>query len=432
MKKTVKKLTATLLLMLMLISVMGIHSFASFELVKVPEIEKVQLSKNNPSVSLKELDSFYEMLFEELKENDIDLETLKEKFPSIFNTLINFDLSYSGFDYSFDVLLNSGNTYTVSAKSSEIKYSKLYSMNIGAFISYDNYIKAKENNAKEIEITLGGSVYNNITYEDKSTYTSEGTLPLIDMVVKGITPVSGLPEKLYCDEMYIDLDGAEFLIEYADGSSKTAKIEQTITLNNTDYTYYSPAEYKLDDKEFSANYNYNYGDNDTDFSVSYSFSYLDAYYEAPANYVEESLFKAIKITDCDFDAEALVLKTISYELTYKDGKTIALTKDLTELESSLLLLGAEIQALDGYIVTITLIPGEFDDYYNYISTNEFHIELMVGSGYGNEQICDEYTVANPYANITNKAMDIVLFFAELISKVENFLYSVLDVIFLNW
>lgn len=421
MKNSIKKITAIILVVIMLMSVIPLQSFAAFEGLKKSLIEKIELSENSPSISLKELDNYYKELFKMLEDSELDLDYIKENMPGIYSALFNFDLAYSGFDYKFDVTLRSGDTYTVSAEDSYIEYNKIYDIYAAGYIEYETYLAAKESGAEEIEVKLYGDINNLLSdYSDSAEYTSKDTLPLIDMVVKSITPVSGIPEEFYFDSDYVDVEGAKFLIEYADGVAITAEVSQKITLNSDFYG--SKAEYYLDGNKLYADYYSEYDKETDEETYLYRFDYLDAYYTSPAVLSEEPLFKIIRITDCSFDAKSAILSSITYELTYQDDTTVSFTKNFTEQEAALLALGAAINALDGYFVSVYVSLGDYDISNDTINADTYSVTVTAGIN------SDTFKVENPHKDIMNGSLNVIYFFKDLFDRIRNFFYNIFDII----
>lgn len=246
MKNTFKKVIAIFMTVIIFALAIPMRSFAVFDGVKIPVIKSIEVNEKSQSVSLKELDNYYAYIFEQLEKQGLSLENFKEKFPSLYEVAFNFYLSSSNFEYIFDVTLASGKKHTVSAKDVVVEINKFYSLEVDSYITYETYLSAKANGAEEIEVDVNGCFYNNLTYDycNSTGYVSKCTLPLTDMVVKSITPVSGIPDRIYLDANYIDIDGAEFIIEYADGTVVTDKV-----FNNaeTDADYYDSLDkYTLD------------------------------------------------------------------------------------------------------------------------------------------------------------------------------------------
>ncbi len=422
MKNSIKKFTAILLVVIMLMSVVSMQSFAAFEGLKKSLVEKIELSEGNPAVSLKELDNYYAMVFSMFEDSELNLDYIKENLPGYYNMIFNFDLAYSGFDYNFDVTLKSGDVYTVSAKDYSIEYNNIYDIEVEGRIGYETYLAAKEKGAKEIEVEIYGYVYNKLISEYSDVeYTSSGVLPLTEMVVKSITPVSGIPEKVYYDADYVDIEGAEFLIEYADGKTNTAKVSQEIIYG--DESNYSLVRYYLDGNELDAYFNFEYDEETEAESYFYCFSYLDALYISPEVPVEESLFKGIEITECKFDAETAILSSVSYELRYQDDSTVSFTKEFTEQEAALLALGAEINAIDGYFVSVYVSLGNYDISNDTINADTYCITVTAGTN------ADDYEVDNPNKNVMNGALNVINFFSNIIWKIREFFNNLFDRVF---
>ena len=398
------------------------QSFATFEGVKIPVIKSIEVNEKSQSVSMKELDNYYTYIFEQLEKQGMSAETFKEKFPSLYEIAFNFYLSSSNFEYIFDVILASGKKYTINAEEVDIEINKLYSLEVDSYITYETYLAAKANGADEIEIEVNACLYNNLTYDycDSTGYASECTLPLIDMVVKSITPVSGIPDKIYLDANYIDIDGAEFIVEYADGTVVTDKAFNNIA-TNADY-YASSDKYTLDGNPFfvSSSSDYIFETEGTD--AEYYFEYLDATYTYPAVYSETSLFKSVKITGCEF-YELPALKSISYELTYEDDRVVSFTKDFKEEEAINLTMGQRINVLDGYIVSVFLTLGDYDITNDTINADYYSVDLHVGNN------SDSYKIENPDKDIMNGTLNVIYFFTNIFSKIRDFLYNIFDTVF---
>ena len=402
MKKTLKKLTAILFISIMLIASVPVQSFAAF---RIPIIKSIEFSAKSQVISMKELDNYYKSIFDELEEYGITMDKLMENYPSLYSNLLSFSLYSSNFDYEYDVTLASGKKYTIS---SEVELNKFYSVDAEGLITYENYLKAKESGSKEIEVELSGCLYNNLTYEycDITEYTTTSKLPFVDMVVKSVTPISGVPDKHYADSDYVDIEGAKFKIEYADGTVTTAEAQRT---SDVDDIYYG--NYILDGNRFFVWTEYDYKNNT--YKRAYSFEYLDETFEIPVEFSETSLFKSIRITDCNFDLNTAVLKSISYELTYEDGRVLSFKNEFTEDEEEMLMLGKNINYIDGYKVSVILTVGGYDIYSDKINVETFDIELFIG------EHSDVYKVDIPHKEIINGLLNVYFFFENIIEKFQN-------------
>ena len=82
MKKTLKKLTAILLVSIMLIASVPVQSFAAF---RIPIIKSIEFSEKSQVISMKELDNYYKSIFDELEET---LEKDRQDIGNIFNDIV--------------------------------------------------------------------------------------------------------------------------------------------------------------------------------------------------------------------------------------------------------------------------------------------------------------------------------------------------------
>ena len=151
MKNLFRKITAILLVALMLTLSLPLQSFA---LTIVPAIEKIEVNEGSQAVSLKEVDRYFTEMMRMLEENEIDLDYIKENMPSIYESFFNVPLYASNFEYKFDVTLTSGKEYTFSTRDDDLKINKIYSIEIAAYITYESYLQAKESGADEIPVRI--------------------------------------------------------------------------------------------------------------------------------------------------------------------------------------------------------------------------------------------------------------------------------------
>ena len=416
MKNLFRKITAVLLVTILLALSLPLQSFA---ISLVPKVEKIEVNESSQAVSLKEMDTYFEALFDMLEENEIDVDFVKEDMPSLYEILFSIPLYSSNFEYKFDVTLDSGKEYTVSASDGYIDLNKIYTLEIGTFITYDNYLKAKENGADEVQVKINAELYSNLTndYVDGTEYTSTDTLPVVDMYVKSITPVSGIPERFYYDADYVDVEGAEFAIEYADGETVTA------TVKSEGYNPEAPSRFSLNGKPFYAYddlYDTLFGDEEKPYEIS--FEYLDAYYTMPAEHIEESLFRDVKITDCVLDTEKALLNAITYELTYADGETVSFTKKFTEAEDPFLAVNPVINSVDGYDVMVYCSLGGINEDGETINADTYHISVYVGD------VSDTYDIENPNKDIMNGPLNAIHYFINMFIKIQEFFTNILSFI----
>lgn len=421
MKKSFKKSIAVLLTALIIALCMPLQSFAAFGGLKPPVIEKIEFSENAQPISLKEVDNHFNNVLASLEEDGVDIEHMKENYPEFFELIFNFPLYASTFDYSVNVTLASGETYVVSDEEYRIEFNKYYDIEIECFISYDQYLQAKENGSDEIEVELNGYTFSYITFEscDSTEYSETVTLPLVDMFVKNITPVSGLPEVIYEDADYIDIEGVEFLIEYADGTKVTDKavINDGVELD----TYGYGEIYSVDGNPIYIGWDYDENSDET--KGQYYIYYLDAEYVSSPVQIKESLISDIKITDYIFDVDEGILSSISYDITYTDGKTASFTKDFSPKEIGFLNLGVGINAIDGYVVYAYVTLGDYDIFSDSMNADTYNIEITAGSA------SDTLKIDNPHKDKINTIWNLADFITDFFTMIHDFFNFIFGWIF---
>lgn len=392
------------------------QSFAAFEELKVPVIQEIKLNKSSQAASLKEVDDYFTSVLETLVKYDIDLGNISDEQLSIYVSLLNYNLYLSAFEYELDIILSTGKTYTVPIEEGEIELNRIYNIETDCYINYGAYLEAKEKGADEIEINLCASTYNKLTnnycYDSEYTTTDEWTL--VDMYIKSITPLSGISEKIYADADYCDIDGAEFLIEYSDGTTDTAKVFRNTSAYANPYD--SLEDYTLNGSPLYACYLMNYDDVTEETTAEYFFAYLDAVYTQSVEVVEESLISDIEITDCVFDSKTAHLNSIKYEINYADGNVKTFTKEFNEEENEMLHYGVNINAFDGYVVCVDISMDSGEMNMETMIIDNYYITASVGGHY------DSFVIENPYKDITNTALRIIVFILNLISNIRNFLF----------
>ncbi len=413
MNKHVKKIFALAMTVIMLCSALSIQSFAAFDFLKAPTITDVTLSENSfKSVSVKEMTAYY-------KEVDEAIEELEKQFGSIdellgegsyFNEYIesiyNFDLGYSNLDYEFVVTLSNGKTFTVSSDDMySYDINSMYSFEIEAYVTKDEYLKAKNKGAKNVNVTVKGQIFSNILedYTKDGDFTTDFKMKTVSSVVKSITPVSGVPSKLYEDADYVELSGAKFKISYADGTTKTAKVKQKNEIKGE--LGIAMTSYELDGNELLV-WEYE-DDNGKDIL---GFSYLDAEYTKKVSYTK-SLFKSIKINKCDYDFEK-GLSSITYTLTRTNGESKKYTKEFTD--ENAINFYRVIDFVDGYYITLS--PYSAD--YEMSEEQELKVSIYVTAGEVSSEPV-EYDI--PYSDTVNAVLKFVQKIAEAIRIVTNFI-----------
>lgn len=416
MKNKFKNFISVLLVCVLLVMSMPMQSFAAFENLKVPVIQEIKLNESSQAVSLKEVDDHFTSVLETLEENYVELKNISDEQLSFYLSLLNYNLYLSAFEFELDVTLSTGKTYSVSVDEGEIEINRIYNIETDCYINYGAYLEAKEKGADEIEINLCASTYNKLTnnycYDSEYTTTDEWTL--VDMYIKSITPLSGVSEKIYADADYCDINGAEFLIEYSDGTTDTAKVFRNTSADANPYD--SLEDYTLNGSPLYACYLMNYDDVTEETTAEYFFAYLDAVYTQSVEVVEESLISDIEITDCVFDSKTAHLNSIKYEINYADGNVKTFTKEFNEEENEMLHYGVNINAFDGYVVCVDISMDSGEMNMETMIIDNYYITASVGGHY------DSFVIENPYKDITNTALRIIVFILNLISNIRNFLF----------
>ena len=410
MNRTFKKALSVFLACVLLAVSMPVQSFAAFESIKAPEIQEIKIKDTSQPLSVKAVDGYVKdeiASFEEFFGNITEEELLSD-----YSSSLALDLQSLNYICYFKVTLASGETYDISNYDNFIEYNSIYEIEVDAYITYEDYLEAKEKGADEIKVTVSGEVYRNyFSYSLVNEYTTAQNLPLVDMIVKSITPLSELPEKYYADTWYYDMEGAEFLIEYADGTKVTAKAE------SESYKPYGCLEYGnyiLDGKLLHSEFEEN-SEKKTAFFYIY---YVDASYKKEVEYIDDSLFKGVEITDCVFDTDTARLSSISFNLTYNDGTVKAFTKEITA-ESEDLFDGVEIGLIDGCDVMVFVYWGNGVIYNTNYDADYYYIEIYVGEN------TDMVTVDNPSDKVPfDRGLD-GSYFIHVLDIIKTVLYMML-------
>ncbi len=420
MKKTMKKLTAVVLTVLMLFSALSVTSFAAgLDFLKAPTVTKVTLSeKSYKSVSLKEMKAYYKDIEETIEKIEeqygYKLEDLIKEYPSVGNmlsSLYNFDLGNSGFYYEYDVTLSNGKTYTVPADEGMIEVNAFVEVYVEAGVSKDEYLKAKDKGAKSIKLDYSAQVYSNVLqdYTEDGDYSAQEKIKVVSSVVKSISPVSGFPTKIYEYADFIDLDGAKFKIKYSDGTEKTAKVVQKVEQENGVYT--GDVTYELDGKPLYAMEDYYDAD-----SMGVRVYFLDAEYGKKLPEAK-CPFKSVKIKDCVYDFEK-GFQSITYTITRNNGKSKTYTKEING-EMSLSVMG-KIDVIDGYFVYVSTI-GDID--YEVEQVQEDDLKLRIYVCVGNvESEPAEFDI--PYSDSISLVVKII----EKITEIMDYLSNIIDIV----
>lgn len=416
MKKTGRKIIVFVLTVIMLCSALSVQSFAVLDFLKAPTITSVKLSENSfKSVSVKEMTAYYKEVDEVINElekqfGDIDELIAEDKeFAEYFKELYNFDLGMSNLAYEFVITLSDGKTYTAAADELFVDINALYSVEFYAYVSRDEYLKAKNKGAKKVNVTVEGNIYSNLTedYVKEGEYTKNLKINAVKSIVKSITAVSGVPNKDYDDSDYIDLQNAKFRIEYSDGTTKTAKVKQEIIMK--DGMYFPEVKQTLDGNPV---YAWSYGEKKND--VKLYVSYLDAECSKKIT-TEKTAVKSVKINKCDYDMEK-GLQSITYTINWKNGEKDKFTKTF-EGDKQVNFYGV-VDCVDGYYVYLSPYSNEDD------LSEETEIKLSIYVCVGeisSEPV--EYEV--PYADSIGLGIKI----AEKLTEIVDFITNLIEIVF---
>lgn len=391
MKKTMKKLLSLTLCVVMLMSVMGIQSFAALDyLFTKPEVQSVALSEKSTQVfSVKELKEYYDTVdeviayYNEVYEENYTIETLPD---DLRDWILNYYLSDSMMPYELDVTFTDGKTVTVDSYDEE-ELGNNYYVSADGWITYDDYLDAVKNNKNTVKLTYTVEVYSLSAFSDyDKEYTFDSKVDLVDCFVKKLTPVSGVPSKICEDADYIDLNGAKFTIVYADGTKKTA----TVTTGD-----------EIDEFILDGNNIYAYEDE----SVIY-IHYQDETYEKKISY-KAFPFEKIEFVNYEYTDKDI---TVEYKVTRTNGKVYEYTKTLP-IE---VVLSDALDGIEGFYVTLTT----YNDSYEEQEDEALKFYICIGELYSNGL---EVEIELPeelkfFEKIVEKIQEIIEFFRNLIES----------------
>lgn len=231
MKKTLKKLTATLLALVLLSSMVSLSASAASIFDKIADVKLL----GDATVTKREVDWYIDLI---------------EKYGG-FETEEDYYCSLDWF--CCEVALTGGAVIVTDEYGWGMSDDGKRTVSAYAYIDVRDYTEALEKGDNTIPVYYEVYLYSSIDIE-LDCYEATGEAKLVDCYVKSITPVSGVPEKyeeigtiesLLGAEDY-DLEGAVFDIEYPDGSVERATVEAAYdehgneyrTLNGKEIYYY--------------------------------------------------------------------------------------------------------------------------------------------------------------------------------------------------
>ena len=380
-----KKITAVVLTVIMLMSLCGMQSSAFT--IKLPTVTELKILDDEP-ISMKGLDysaKARQEYIDYLEEwYDLDIEDMGYLYEEINKFYLgNFDVELTLSDGSV-VTMNVDETYEID------RYTEI---TVYAYVLYDDYLELKESGADTVEITLDCSVYSYVSsFSKDSTFTVE--CDVVDCIIKSFKPTSTINYDLYEDSDALDLEGKKFSVTYADGTKETltAKydIEEELYILGDDYIYLW------------------FNEDDT-----VEIQYIDEIYTHAVTCDNESPYESIEITDYAFNEEEGILTSISYVITDNKGKEKSFTVDTSSVlaDADLNFIWQELAVFDSYAVTLYS-----EDAYDDESEEIVGCELYLGMGY-----LESEPVMLDYIEEDSRT---------LLEKIEDVIAAILGVFFL--
>ena len=367
-QKNLRKLIATTLAVLLLMSIVPLQSFAAFSLFN-PNITSIAFEEG-AMISMKEI----ERLHDYYGEDSLQLRNyLDYPYGSDFG---------SGFYYdNLIVSFSNGKTVELDRLFDEIPSTTSYS-GPNFNVSYEDCKKAIENGDDTVPV----NVELTISFERGKNKRFEGEVDckIVESYVKSIKPAGELNPYYERMDSFDCFVGQEMIIEYADGTTKTAEITEG------EYTgWFGPL--KLDGRPIAAKIN----DGDDEFYETpdyVAFYYCDAIYEAPLTVIPAP-YRRIDIVDYTIE-NMNVLTSITYTLTKINGETETYTKEcnVTDYEDNV-----TIDKIGAYRVDVDLNIDVATSKQN--SVGKIHMYLGSGTSEGSYRYYDyeEYD-ASDYCN----------------------------------
>ncbi len=389
--KKIRKITAIMLVALMMMSLMSIQSFAALDFLRAPRPEKVEILDDIP-VSLADI-RYNAEIIEELEAEGIELE--EEDYRCC--------LDASLLDYEYEITLTNGKKVKYTNDDfGYVEVDRIYEVSCEAYIEYEDWKELLESDLDTVEVHFEIYVYSNLLERDVDEEPAVFTLEksVVPCVVKSVTPVSGIPASVYEDYDYIDLEGAKFRVTYADGSKETLTAEQKVTDAEA---FFPSVKYTLGGKDLVT-----YNDED-ELTVYYE----DAEYTCKLKTVKSPL-EAVEITECDYTPEE-GLKSISYTVTYTNGKTYDFTKTFSETESGTVMWYGIIDCFDGYYVNLSPFdPSDMEE------ENWDKLNFCIGIG----EVYDSVSFDMP----GGEAVGIIGTIAEKVAEIVSFLRNLIEIL----
>lgn len=298
MKKTMKKMTAFILTVLLIIPLISVQGFALFDKITEVVINEKEI------LTARYIEDYIELLkeYEELTDDDY----------------------FYYVSVKADVTISTGEVITSNDFGIGESQNKKRSYYIDSYIDIRDYQLALEQGKNTIPLYYEVTLLSSIDIElDK--FEGKTEISFVDCIIKELIPVSGLPEKyvdrgiigsivdsqLNTDKNQYLLEGAVFDIVLPDGTVKREAVKKAV---REEYTYE-----ELDGEEI-------------DYWVDEEESVLEIYYKdailtVPIEIVPYPV-SAVKIDDVKV-SDSFEAQTVTYTVTKADGTTQAFTVDIS-------------------------------------------------------------------------------------------------------
>ena len=330
MKKTVKKITALILTVLLIIPLVSVQGFALFD--KITDVKITSVEK----FSRKQIEEEFEWI-EELGGADSD-----EYYQYILICEAEVTLSTG------EVISTENGAGTSKDKKRNVL---LYS-----YVDIRECKEAYEKGTNKVKVhttvTLTSSI--GITLDTKNVDV-EKTFP--DKLVKKLSLASGKLTAYDIDGMYLlaDIEGTAFEITYGDGTKKKAKVKKnsgTVMIDS----------YTLDGQNIFADVDYEKSKSGKLYATVY---FCDYEMRTSVN-IKDFPIKSIKINKVTFDDD-FNEKSLTYTITKTNGKTYKRTYEFGKAAVTTDILGMTTSiypsdSFEDFDIVIAVISSEGDEY----------------------------------------------------------------------
>lgn len=284
-----KKLTAIILTVIMLMTILPLNSFALFS--KLPTVKSISFKTEDP-IYYSELKKAFDAVLNYAEEEQRDPED-EELF---------YDICHHLNDYVVTLKFTDGTSLTLTEDYYECDD---YEITIWAEVNLLEATEAYEHGATTVPVYVYANIYNNY----KDYYSEKVTIDfaVAERYFKSIEYISGLPEEISENDNFLDLNGYKFKVTYVDGTEKTVVLEE-------DENY-----------DFNIDNHYVSYDIDSD-NKKVIFSCFDVECSVDINIIDYP-FSNILITDTVHNFTTGILESIEYEIYMDDGSVKTFTAE---------------------------------------------------------------------------------------------------------